>query len=468
MHDRLLSLTWAWQGAAIVVAVLGLLLLLRGLGLRLRRARHPSCPGCGYDLTGHAAKRCPECGAAPARGSTWRRRRRWSGIALGAAGLTLAPLLWITPVTRAQGGWPGALRTLWRIHGLPDRTTPELVQLGADLEAGRLLALQGWLLERRAAAMTLDLAVPDEPRSYAMHLVHLRDADLALDLALRHLEGFGELYARDDAATVFTAIGVVQRAELRAEQRERLRTGVAPVLRAHPELRPTTLALLAGTDSLTREDLPVVREELEQTSPSRRHAAIEACLALGPDAAPIVDAMLVAQAASDARLEADTSENPYQEHAQRVALLRAAAGADREAGAFTDEIARRAIDLAAVRRQRAEHRSAYAAELATLGNARVPAAATALDTAGRTPPFDTAAARLDLLGIFGHRERDLKEARRLAAELVPRPPEDDAAYHALDPTQQRLWDLYAEVRSTIGGRLEPSPMDDERAAPDPR
>lgn len=75
--------------------VIGIALLV--LGLRGRRVnRHPSCRGCGFDLSGTLPDgvTCPECGAGLKRDRAVRigqRRRMWSVASIGAA-LILLPL----------------------------------------------------------------------------------------------------------------------------------------------------------------------------------------------------------------------------------------------------------------------------------------------------------------------------------------------------------------------------------------
>lgn len=78
-----------------VAIVIGIALLV--LGLRGRRVnRHPSCRGCGFDLSGTLPDgvTCPECGAGLRRDKAVRigqRRRMWSVASIGAV-LILLPL----------------------------------------------------------------------------------------------------------------------------------------------------------------------------------------------------------------------------------------------------------------------------------------------------------------------------------------------------------------------------------------
>lgn len=92
-------------GVAVGVAI-GLIVLAAGRARSPRRASDvPQCGACGYNLTGAAANRCPECGALfieagvtffdPQRGTRLRRRLMMLGLTafvifVGVIGLFVA------------------------------------------------------------------------------------------------------------------------------------------------------------------------------------------------------------------------------------------------------------------------------------------------------------------------------------------------------------------------------------------
>lgn len=66
-----MSLGWVQAGVWVLVALVGgLVIFVAGLiwrdgfcrGWRAARTASPTCPKCGYDLSGLTQSRCPECG----------------------------------------------------------------------------------------------------------------------------------------------------------------------------------------------------------------------------------------------------------------------------------------------------------------------------------------------------------------------------------------------------------------------
>ena len=91
---------FGYNGPAMLVACLTLTILSSVILLAAIRGRRvddqPLCRRCGYDLTGRAGDRCPECGRDLTRPRAVRvghRRRRW-GVASVAAALLAASLLY--------------------------------------------------------------------------------------------------------------------------------------------------------------------------------------------------------------------------------------------------------------------------------------------------------------------------------------------------------------------------------------
>ncbi|MBX3385358.1 MAG: HEAT repeat domain-containing protein [Phycisphaeraceae bacterium] len=96
-------MTWAFWALAALFAVLGLLLLYRGL-LRDRPRGKRRCRKCWYDMTGVPGLTCPECGRTHGEERQLQRRRRYRGVAaLGVLTLALAFGVAMTPRVVERG-----------------------------------------------------------------------------------------------------------------------------------------------------------------------------------------------------------------------------------------------------------------------------------------------------------------------------------------------------------------------------
>lgn len=175
--------TWAIIGAILAAdLLLGLVLLIRGLRGR-RVGAEPRCRRCGYDLTGGAGERCPECGAAldrPRAVVQGRRRARRTLVIVGGA-------LWIATLAVLIGGFV-ATRTGFNWRGyVPSAVL--IVELRSDpLNAAAAQAE----LHRRWKAATLGAGDIERIADVALRVQAAPDQGIA---ASNLIEWLGEMHA---------------------------------------------------------------------------------------------------------------------------------------------------------------------------------------------------------------------------------------------------------------------------------
>lgn len=125
----------------LVLPIIGVWLLKTGIWPR-RRGVTPYCSGCGYNLTGLAGERCPECGRDLASGIVYGERRRSPGRIVGGA-VCLLPLIPIGAIIAANVDWYRLAPTFLLISNLqsktPNRAWNELIR---RIQAGELTASQ--------------------------------------------------------------------------------------------------------------------------------------------------------------------------------------------------------------------------------------------------------------------------------------------------------------------------------------
>ncbi len=175
----------------IILLIIGVSLLIKGLQQRYR-GDDPHCANCGYNLTGLASERCPECGGTitePGAVVIGVRHRRPGYIAAGLACLAVIVLVLATPLRNID--WYHLMPTTFVLSDLESSNPVEASRawkvIDARLKRGALSAGQ----RSRLIEMSLDEQADQQSRSVTDDLLtFLGQAFLADELDAAQEERF--------------------------------------------------------------------------------------------------------------------------------------------------------------------------------------------------------------------------------------------------------------------------------------